>query len=140
MNALGTPGDGRKHDFGRRHGEVGAMVLADAEGIDAQLVGQHRLLDHVADHLRLRQELAVGCGGNIAERVEPKFELLCHVFCSCRPFTPPSGAMEVGCAGQRRNVAMRMPGCHPSGRAWKAGGKGRSPAAARFTNSQVQLD
>jgi hypothetical protein len=43
--------DRRQHHLGRGDREVGAMVLADAEEIDADLVGQHALGDDVADDL-----------------------------------------------------------------------------------------
>ena len=49
-------GDRREHDVGRRHGEVLAVMLADAEEVEADLIGQHALGDDVADHLRLRQQ------------------------------------------------------------------------------------
>ena len=68
-NAFGAAGDGRKHDLGSRYGEIGAMMLADAKGIDPELIGENRLLDDVADDLRVAQEAAVGAGGDIAERV-----------------------------------------------------------------------
>ena len=44
---------------GARDREVGAVVLADAEEVEAEVVGEHRLLDHIADHLRGVQRLAV---------------------------------------------------------------------------------
>ena len=72
---LRAPGDRREHDFRRRHGEIGAVMLADAEEVDAELVGEHGLLDHVADDLRLRQRLAVGADGDVAEGVEAEFEI-----------------------------------------------------------------
>ena len=37
---------------GARDREVGAVVLADAEEVDADLVGEHGLVDDVADDLR----------------------------------------------------------------------------------------
>ena len=46
-------GDGGQHDLGSGDGEVGAVVLADAESIDADRIGQDRLLDDMAKHLRL---------------------------------------------------------------------------------------
>ena len=52
-DALGSAGDRREHDLGRGDGKVAAMVLADAEGVDADLVGEDRFLDDVAQHLRL---------------------------------------------------------------------------------------
>ena len=69
QNPFGAAGDGRKHDLGSRYGEIGAMMLADAKGIDPELIGENRLLDDVADDLRVAQEAAVGAGGDIAERV-----------------------------------------------------------------------
>ena len=69
MDALGARGDRRQHHVRRRDGEVVAMVFADADEIDADLVGQHAFLDHVAQHLRLRQQLAVLVDGHVAERV-----------------------------------------------------------------------
>ena len=51
---LRAPGDGGEHHVGRGDREVGPMMLADAEGIDAGLVGQHAFLDHVADDLGVR--------------------------------------------------------------------------------------
>lgn len=76
-------------------GEVGAVVLADAEEIDAQLVGEHRFADHVPDDLRMRQGAAAGPGGDVAERVESEFERLCHWLprrrLLLRWLLPPSG-------------------------------------------------
>ena len=40
---LGAPGDGGQHDLGRGDGEVVAVVLADAEEVEAEAVGEHRL-------------------------------------------------------------------------------------------------
>ena len=84
-DAAGAPGDGREHDLGRGDGEVGAVVLADAEEVDAQLVGQHGLVDDVADDLRLRQRAPVGVAGDVAERIEAEFERLCHGVLIVRP-------------------------------------------------------
>ena len=42
-----------------------------------------RLVDDVADDLRMRQEQAVRPRGDVAERVQPKLEMRCHqVLCS----------------------------------------------------------
>ena len=41
-------------------------MLADAEGIDADLVGQHALVDDIADDLGVRQRLAVRADRDIA--------------------------------------------------------------------------
>ena len=43
VDALGAAGDRGEHDLGRRDGEVVAVVLADAEEVEAELVGQHGL-------------------------------------------------------------------------------------------------
>ena len=40
-----------EHDRGRGDGEVGAVVLADAEDVEADLVGELDLLDEVAQPL-----------------------------------------------------------------------------------------
>ena len=77
-DALGARSDRRQHHFRRRHREIGSVVLADAEGIDAQRIGQRRLLDHVADDLRVAQKRPVGALGNVAERVQAEFKGLCH--------------------------------------------------------------
>src|SRR5690606_3542545 len=69
-DARGPRRDAREHDLGRAHGEVGAVVLADAEEVDPDLVGELGLLDDVADRARAADERAVGSGGHVAERVE----------------------------------------------------------------------
>ena len=53
-------------------------MLADADEIDADLVGEHGLLDEVADHLRVRQRLAVRTVGDVAEGVEAEFNRVNH--------------------------------------------------------------
>ena len=85
---FGAPGDCREHDLWSRHGEVGAVVLADAEGVDAEFVGEDRLLDHVADDLRMRQKAAVGVGGDVAERIQPEFEILLACLSLSRALAP----------------------------------------------------
>src|SRR3712207_7294665 len=52
--------DRGEHDVGRRHREVGPVVLADAEVVDADLVGEHALGDDVTHDLRRGHRLAVG--------------------------------------------------------------------------------
>ena len=54
------------------------MVLADADGIDTDLVGENRLLDEIADDLGGVQRLAVRSVGDVAEGVEAEFEGLIH--------------------------------------------------------------
>ncbi|WP_437344318.1 hypothetical protein [Mesorhizobium marinum] len=45
------------------------MMLADADEVDSDLVGQDALRHNVAQHLGLRQELAVLVDGHVAESV-----------------------------------------------------------------------
>ena len=71
---LRARGDGRQHDFGRGHREIGAMMFADADEVDAELVGKNRFLDQVAQHLGVRQRRTIGAGGNVPERIETEFE------------------------------------------------------------------
>ena len=49
------------------------MVLADAEGVEADLVGQHRLLDQVRDPLLARDQRAVPVGRVLDEGIESEF-------------------------------------------------------------------
>ena len=74
-----APGDRREHDFRGRHREIGPVVLADTEGVDAERVGEDALLDHVADDFRLRQQAAVRPEGDVAECIEAELKLLCHL-------------------------------------------------------------
>ena len=53
-------------------------MLADADEIDANLVGEDGLLDEVADDLRRMQRLSVRTVGDIAEGVETEFDRLNH--------------------------------------------------------------
>jgi hypothetical protein len=66
----GARRDGGEHGLGRRDGEVVAVVFTDAEEVEAEPVGEHRFLDHVADHLRLAETVAVAVDGDITEGVE----------------------------------------------------------------------
>ncbi len=58
-------------------------MLADAKSVDAELIGQHRLIHHVADDLGVAQQGAIGAGSHIAESIETKLEICCH---GCRQF------------------------------------------------------
>ena len=51
-------------------------MFANAEAIDAGLFRDHRLLDDVAQHVRVRVQLAGGVARDVAEGVEAKFK--CH--------------------------------------------------------------
>ena len=77
-DALRLPGDGRQHHLGRGDGEVVAVVLADAEEIEPQLVGEHGLGDDVAQHLRVGQEPLLRVPGHVAERIDAELEMCCH--------------------------------------------------------------
>ena len=69
--ALGGRGE---HDGGRRHGEVGAVMLADAEDVETDLVGELDLLDEVAQTCgRIDRAARHRVGGQLGEGVEPEF-------------------------------------------------------------------
>jgi hypothetical protein len=57
------------------------MVLANAETINADFVGENRLLDDVADDLCMRQQLAVGPHCDVAKSIQSEFKNLCHDSC-----------------------------------------------------------
>ena len=78
-------GDRRQHDVGRRYGEIGPVMLADAESIDADGIGEHAFFDHVADDLGVRFEAAVGVSGDVAERIQAEFDMLSHVSVTSLP-------------------------------------------------------
>ena len=44
-------------------------------------IGKHGLVDDVADDLRVRQRLAVGAGGDVAEGVQPKLDAVQDTLC-----------------------------------------------------------
>ena len=118
---LGAPGDRRQHHFRRRHGEIRPMVLADTEGIDAELVGQHAFFDHIADDLGVRARLAIRADGDVAKGVQSEFEILWHSL-SCQL---KSAARAGGGIGRACDVQQVGCGGHPC----NAGAGGR---AARF--------
>ncbi len=78
-DAARPPRDRGQHDVGGGDGEVVAVVLAHAEEVEPDLVGQHALGDHVADHLRLREARAVGVDGDVAERVQAEEQIHRHI-------------------------------------------------------------
>ena len=70
-DALRALGRRREHDRRRRDGEVGPVVLADAEHVEPDLVGELDLLDEVAEALRRSQRLARDrVGRELRERVD----------------------------------------------------------------------
>ena len=50
------------------------MVLADAEAIDACLLGDHRLLDDIAQLARLGVQVALGVAGDVAKGIDAQFK------------------------------------------------------------------
>ncbi len=54
------------------------MVLADAEEVDAHLVGEHRFLDHVANDLRMAEQRAAAIAGDVAKGLEAEFQRMGH--------------------------------------------------------------
>ncbi len=51
-------------------------MLAKAEEIDIEFVREHGFVDHIADHLGMRQRRAIGGGCHIAKCIESKFKLV----------------------------------------------------------------
>ena len=74
----GLPGDGGEDDFRSGDGEIGAVMLADGEYVDADGFGVDAFGHDVAQHLGLMQELAVGSGGDVAECVQAELDCLRH--------------------------------------------------------------
>ena len=65
---LGPRGDGGERDCRRGHEKIGAMVLADREHVQAELIGELRLLEQVA-HPLLRSDAR----GEVGEGCKSKF-------------------------------------------------------------------
>ena len=63
-----------QQDLGRADGEVGAVVLADAEEVHADLVGQLGFGEHVAEDSGLEARATVGGDGDVAEGVEAQVD------------------------------------------------------------------
>jgi len=68
--------DRREHHVARGHGEVVGVMLADAEVVEAHLVGQVSLVDEVANRLCVRQRPTVVAIGDIAERVQAERDVV----------------------------------------------------------------
>ena len=54
-------------------------MLADAEEIEADLVGERALFDHMAEGIGLRQLFPILINGDISKRVETHFNRLRHL-------------------------------------------------------------
>ena len=55
-------------------------MLPQADERNADLVGQHRLVDDVTDGLSIADQRAVGAAGDVAEGIETEFESHRHAF------------------------------------------------------------
>lgn len=53
-------------------------MLAEPDEVEAELVGQHRLVDDVADHLRMRKHAAYCVLGDVAKGIQSEFERCGH--------------------------------------------------------------
>lgn len=49
-------------------------MLAEADEVDASLIGQHGFVDQVANNLRRVQRLAIRAVGDVAEGIETEFD------------------------------------------------------------------
>ena len=67
--------DRRQHHVGGGDREVVAVVLPDADGVEAELVRQDRLVDHVADDHIVGEQPAVGVLGDVAEGVDAELDV-----------------------------------------------------------------
>jgi hypothetical protein len=76
--AFRSPGNRGKNHLRRGYGEIGAMMLAEADEIDAQFVGEDGFVDDVADNLRVSLRISILADGNVAERVETQFKNIAH--------------------------------------------------------------
>jgi len=74
VDALRAARDRREHGLGGGDREVGAVVLTETDHVDPHVLGQHGLLDHVADDVGLVPQATVGAGGDVTEGVEAEFE------------------------------------------------------------------
>ena len=75
---LGAAGDGAEQHLGGADGEVGAVVLAHAEEVHADPVGQLGFGDDVAEDTCLWLESTFGVRGDVAEGIQAEFDV-CHV-------------------------------------------------------------
>ena len=67
------------------------MVLADAEGVEADLIGQHGLLDDLAQHAGVRLQADDRIEGDVAEGVDTEGERGSHAI-DCTARRPCAGA------------------------------------------------
>ena len=74
MDVARARGSGREHDLGARDRELGTVVLPHPEERQADLVGQHRLIDDVADRLRIAEGPALRVLRDVAEGVQAEVD------------------------------------------------------------------
>ena len=74
MDARRARRDRSQDHVAGRHGPVVGVMLADAEEVDADLVGEHALLDDAADRLSVSKGMTVFVGDAVPERVEAEGE------------------------------------------------------------------
>ncbi len=70
LDPAGAAGDGGEQDLGRGDREIGAVVFAQADEIDAEFVGVDGLFHHLAQGDVHRLKPAVGAVGDVAEGIE----------------------------------------------------------------------
>ena len=70
----GARGDRGQDDVRRGDREVVAVVLAQADEAQTDLIGEHRLIHHVPQDLGLVLQGAVAAGTDVAERVEAQLD------------------------------------------------------------------
>jgi hypothetical protein len=73
-DVLRTRGNRAKDRLGRGNREIVAVMFAKAEIVEPDLIGEHRLFHHIADHMILRIFRSVGREGHVTEGVERKFK------------------------------------------------------------------
>ena len=67
-------GGGQEH-LGGRDGEVPAVVLPHAKGVESDVVRQFRLLQQLPQHLRMRHRVPVRVDADVAESVQAQQDL-----------------------------------------------------------------
>ncbi|MET4826931.1 hypothetical protein ABH972_004520 [Bradyrhizobium ottawaense] len=78
MDALGPRCDRGEHGLRRGDRKIGAVVFAEADEVEAEFVGQHRFVDDVADHLRVRKHGACGIPGDVAKSIQSELKRCGH--------------------------------------------------------------
>ena len=80
MNALGPRGDCGEEDLRRGYGKIRPVMFPKPDASDVDFVSERRFVDHVADDLRMAQQLAVGPGLNVTECIETELNFLDYRF------------------------------------------------------------